>query len=444
MSEEAELAAEAVYHLALITFQEALTQPDTWQVLTALARSKNAFLEASTVIENRVDAYILYLINETIEDLLKQNIEAAKRGVSNIAQQLFQVSAATFGPEKSTVYVGFYRTLVHVIAVVAENPAAWLSFREDMDRLYFHFSLIQNEKLENRLFASTTQAAFTSLVSSQIVDPFFAFNFRAEKAKIELLMKQWHIDTENYQFLSHLKTLLEDENEQVKLQSETIAQSLKKVFAHRTQESIDKAVDGIADVNSVHEVLTAYEMLAMPSIDRFIDKLVYSCVMLQGNKKYWGNCLEDDRNTFIASLLEAAGYRVKDQTRWSISHGRKTAGEIDILVKDVSGLPFTIIEALNLVSLATDYLELHLNKIFNYDANGLRYNFILVYFEGKKFDTFWQSYYQHISNHSYPFALIKAEQLPLHMTDLKFARTVHLRNQAEVDLYHLVIDLNKS
>lgn len=162
-----------------------------------------------------------------------------------------------------------------------------------------------------------------------------------------------------------------------------------------------------------------------------------------GNKKYWRNCLEVDQNTFIASLLEAADYQVKDQTRWSISHAGKAADESDILVKDVNGLPFTIIEALNFDSLATDYLELYLNKIFKYDANGLRYNFVLVYFQGEKFDTFWQNYYRNISNHSYPFIFIKAEQLPLDMADLKFTKTVHSRNQAEVDLYHLVIDLNK-
>lgn len=182
----------------------------------------------------------------------------------------------------------------------------------------------------------------------------------------------------------------------------------------------------------------------MPSIEKFSDKLIYSCLILQGNRQYWGNCLEDDRNTFIASMLEAADYQVKDQTRWSISHGGKAAGEIDILVKDASGLPFTIIEALNLDSLSTDYLELHLNKIFKYDANGLSYNFILVYFEGKRFDTFCTNYFQFISNHTYPYPLVRSEQLTIDITDLKFSKSVHLRNHVEVNVFHIVIDLNKN
>jgi len=442
-SEEADLAAEACYRLGLIGFQNALTQPGPENVLAALYISKDLFGQAAVLIENRSDAQVLSIVCETIVELINGNFKAAKRWVAKIARQLFQLVAFTFGPERSSVYLGFYRTLVSVVAVATENPAEWLDFRNDLRRVSYYFSLIQNEKLNNRLFASVSQDTFAAFLSQQLLDPFFALNYRAEKAKIELLMMETGGASDDYQFMSHLKGLLEQESAQVKLQSATIAQSLSRIFRHRTPESIDKAVKGIADPGHVPDVLKAYELLAMPSIERFTDKLVYACVMLQGNRKFWGNCPEDDRNTFVASLLEAADYQVKDQTRWSVSHGGKAAGEIDIQVKELNGLPFTIIEALNLASLQTDYLVLHLNKLFNYDANGLRYNFILVYFEGKKYDTFWKNYYQFIAQHQYPYAVTKAENLSLDLADIRLAKTVHSRNGTEVILFHLVIDLNK-
>ena len=112
------------------------------------------------------------------------------------------------------------------------------------------------------------------------------------------------------------------------------------------------------------DFLNVIEELKAPSINEFTDKLINACIKLQGNRIYRGNYSEDDRNTFIASILEASDYNTKDQTRWSTSAAGKSAGEIDIFIYDKKGYPFTIIEALNLASLKTDYTILHINKIF--------------------------------------------------------------------------------
>ena len=51
-----------------------------------------------------------------------------------------------------------------------------------------------------------------------------------------------------------------------------------------------------------------------------------------------------------------AKYDVIDQTRRGISSTEKCAGEVDILIEE-DGSPVTIIEALNLDSLNTHYLD---------------------------------------------------------------------------------------
>jgi hypothetical protein len=106
-------------------------------------------------------------------------------------------------------------------------------------------------------------------------------------------------------------------------------------------------------------------------------------------------------------------------------------------------LPFTIIEALNLDSLKAEYLTLHLNKIFNYDANGLAYNFLVVYFEGRNFGAFWKNYKGFVSKHTYPCLWQRTEDGGLPMTDIGLVKTVHIRNGREVSLLHIVVDLNK-
>lgn len=62
------------------------------------------------------------------------------------------------------------------------------------------------------------------------------------------------------------------------------------------------------------------------------------------------NASENERNTFITSLLETAGYYAKEQTLWGESHEGKASGEIDIFIKNKDSEPLSIIEALNLDS----------------------------------------------------------------------------------------------
>lgn len=182
---------------------------------------------------------------------------------------------------------------------------------------------------------------------------------------------------------------------------------------------------------------------------QFIDQLVTSCLILQGNKIYRGKNkqkddakLEDSRNSFISSLIESSGHYAKDQTRWSKSYVGKSSGEIDIFIREKDGTPFTIIEALNLDSIKKDYIKLHLDKIFIYDTSGLEFNFILVYSSVKCFGAFWTKYIKFISMHTYKYQFVSFEEVNDYTyTNIKIGKAKHLRNGKEILLYHLMVDL---
>ncbi|MEH6944132.1 hypothetical protein, partial [Bacillus sp. JJ722] len=173
-----------------------------------------------------------------------------------------------------------------------------------------------------------------------------------------------------------------------------------------------------------------------------LDCIISSCINMQGNQIYRG-ASENERNTFLSSLLNMAGYTNKDQTLWGKSRAGKTSGEIDIFINKKSGEPFAIIEALNLDSLKKDYLDLHLDKIFGYDTTGLKCNYILVYSTSKNFVEFCQRYISYIQKYSYPYDFINFEEVEGYdYTNLRVCKTNHLRNSKEVFLYHIIIDLS--
>lgn len=170
-------------------------------------------------------------------------------------------------------------------------------------------------------------------------------------------------------------------------------------------------------------------------------ELLSACVKLQANAIYY-QATEDQRNDYIRDILDTAGYDVKDQTRRGLSPSGKAAGEIDILIKQ-DDFPLTIIEALNLDSLNTIYLDKHIDKIYNYDTAGNKFNIILSYVTVADFVTFCNKYFQHIKTHDYPFKMMFIDGdivlEDISYSDIKIMKTVHNRNNFETVLYHVCV-----
>ncbi len=176
--------------------------------------------------------------------------------------------------------------------------------------------------------------------------------------------------------------------------------------------------------------------------DLFIRDLYLACIKLQARKLYV-NATEDERNDFIADLLETNGYRLKDQTRRGSSATGKSSGEVDILIEK-NGMPFTIIEALNLHSLNTTYLDTHLDKIYSYDTAGNAFNVCLAYVKVRDFGSFWDKYCDHAKKYEYPVMLISSNinaDKDYPYSDIRFMTTTHNRSGKTTHLYHICVKI---
>ncbi|PYE49776.1 ATP-binding protein [Paenibacillus barcinonensis] len=174
----------------------------------------------------------------------------------------------------------------------------------------------------------------------------------------------------------------------------------------------------------------------------FIRDLYLACIKLQSRKLYV-DATEDERNDFITDLLETNGYHLKDQTRRGSSAAGKSSGEVDIFINK-NGMPFTIIEALNLDSLNTNYLNTHLNKIYSYDTTGNAFNICLSYVKVKDFGSFWDRYCAHVKGHEYPVMLISSDTSADNdygYSDIRFMTTTHNRSGKLTHLYHMCVKI---
>jgi hypothetical protein len=204
-----------------------------------------------------------------------------------------------------------------------------------------------------------------------------------------------------------------------------------------------KNIYAIKVINNTSEIIFKPTQHTESPTDLFIRDLYLACIKLQA-RKLFVNTTEDQRNDFITDLLETNKYHIKDQTRRGSSASGKSSGEVDIFVEK-DGMPFTIIEALNLESLNTTYLDTHLDKIYSYDTAGNAFNVCLSYVRVKDFSSFWDRYCDYVKKHEYPVMLVSSDtnaDKDYPYSDIRFMTTTHIRSGKNTRLYHMCVKIH--
>jgi hypothetical protein len=170
-----------------------------------------------------------------------------------------------------------------------------------------------------------------------------------------------------------------------------------------------------------------------------VTDVISICVKLISNESYY-NVSEDRRNTYVRDLLDEKGYIVRDQTRHGLSPKGKDAGIIDISIfKD--GNTCVLIEALNLSCLRKKYIDIHLDKIFEYDVLGNEINIILNYVTVSDFDKFITNYIGYMKERKWCYPLVdldeKCNEYKIPYSSMRVIKTIHKRNGKNTSLYHI-------
>jgi tetratricopeptide (TPR) repeat protein len=152
---------------------------------------------------------------------------------------------------------------------------------------------------------------------------------------------------------------------------------------------------------------------------------------------------ENGINTYIRDLLKQHQFRIADQTLRGVSPSGKSAGELDILVETQSGDPITVIEALKLDCINKSCINLHVNKIFGYDANGLKNNIVLIYCYASNYSGFVNSYLEYIKNNEFDFKFTDAFDNSLDsMSEIRIIESAYLRSGLVRKMYHVIVNFN--
>ncbi|NIM17826.1 MAG: hypothetical protein GTO45_38105 [Candidatus Aminicenantes bacterium] len=212
---------------------------------------------------------------------------------------------------------------------------------------------------------------------------------------------------------------------------------LQKLMAKDRDAFCEKSSEDV----SVHQLLSGLLPPRIPG--NLFDPLITTLSQVQGLKKTLQTD-ENSRNTVVANLLRARGFRAYDQTLSGSSETGAGLGELDIKIEDETGRAVSIIEALNLDSCNTTAIDRHVRKLFiNYDCSGLKENYILVYASVKDFEGLCRKYREHLEQIDYESYGLKGkiEEAETGFNKIAAFRAHHRCNKGETVLYHLLVEM---
>jgi hypothetical protein len=440
-NDEVEIQAESYFHLGLIYFLSALKSEKS-EFKKMLQDSLSAFESAFEIIENRIDAEFFKAIINFILDLMEGRKESSNYHLSRLTEILWRRDILSISNVSSPFWVSFYKVLLSISKVEELLQPSWLDYRENFSKLHYYYCEIKNDELKDRLSESLLNEEFSKYCVASFFDPYILINHNYEVAKIDVRLKEVSVNSDEYKFLSYLKEIGSNSDSKKKIGIEDLSTKFSQLFPESSLSPIQPLLSKVSSLSDANILLQAFNILTEPSTESFLNSCLYSCIELQSNKIY-AEASEDQRNTFIASILNSKGcWIVKDQTRRGLSHQGKSAGELDIFITLQNGLPFALIEALILDSLKKDYIYLHLDKIFGYDTVGVKQNLILIYATAKKFNDLWEKYYTHLPSVNYRYSLLKSKEIDSPFCEIKIAETIHLREGMEVSLFHMMVNMN--
>ena len=116
-------------------------------------------------------------------------------------------------------------------------------------------------------------------------------------------------------------------------------------------------------------------------------------------------------------------------------------GRLDIKIENSKGKTLAIIETFNLKGFDKAKIDGHIKKLFGYDPNGLEKNFIIVYSEDNDFSRLWKMYLDNIYEIDFKFPLKGRKSEETGLSEIKLAKTTHMREDKEISIYHLFINM---
>jgi len=203
------------------------------------------------------------------------------------------------------------------------------------------------------------------------------------------------------------------------------------------------------EINLLKEIINISGLL--PLTQNILKDLISLLLVLQSRKHL--KLEEDEWNDYLSDLLRVKQYYVADQSRSGRSGSNVTrkyrSGELDISIRDSenNGIIKTIIETFKLDSCGpkNKIVKEHIIKLLErYDTAGNEENYIIIFSTTDSFNSLWSKYIDYIEKIVFEgnSKFQEIEYKEISKSDLKIGYNQIIRNEKDMRLYHLFVNMN--
>lgn len=178
---------------------------------------------------------------------------------------------------------------------------------------------------------------------------------------------------------------------------------------------------------------------------KLLELLIWASSEIQSKHRIYNNN-EDQFNSVFHTLM-SKDFKVENQSQRGITLSGRSFGELDVEVFTKNGYPLSIVEGLVISTIDKKYISDHLIKLTkNYDPNGLKQNFAIIYAKHKNFPVFWDKYKNFVSSFQFPHEMTSSGIIDISnnypsFANIRIGLTEHKRNDCILEVYHIFMNM---
>lgn len=261
-SDNADVASEAYYRLAITQLFDVQTEESTALLLDKLYEAKRFFEISKNLIENRTDAefyehFIEFLCLCFEEDYSRIEVlyEILSRDIW--IREAYSISETSYELEYkiSGVIKNIYDIYMNV-----KDTERWIRVDTELMKLCKYHRCIMSEEIADNPLYKDKIYNIKEVIENALLQPYYSRNLKSILLRIENLESTLQ-DTEEEELKKFLKYLMENIKKQNKKKESidlTVISKLKEMFPDRDINNIIKDIGEVSNLNTILDLISNY------------------------------------------------------------------------------------------------------------------------------------------------------------------------------------------
>lgn len=251
-----DISSEAYYRLGLINFMRNLSDFDVKDFYNKLESSQSLFKSAYLLTENRVDAKYFYEVSNFLIYIMSGEREEIEKSLKKTLDLTFIRAAFSYNKRAIELENKIQDVLINVYKIfdLSSKHEGWLDYLGEFTKLAQYYSEFLNISLSKDTQQVQLIDNFKGNIDKYILEDLYVRNFELYKAKIVNIQKNYPEDQVLNDFLSIVRTAIEQKNKKKSDNESKLIETCVKIHGVVPHANPDELVLKVQQIESPDDI----------------------------------------------------------------------------------------------------------------------------------------------------------------------------------------------